>query len=227
MIKQLINKIFSANKLQRTYPLFYQQYLASYHVPDSKKSIEAQEFVVLDTEASGLEPTQSQLLSIGAIKIINRSFCVDDALVIHLPVGSNPSEAEVAIHGIIKEKHSALTIEEAMPQLLSYIGSAIVVGHHIAFDIALLNQQLQNLGAGQILNKTLDTAMLCRRLDNPMQPQSLPGKEYKLDHLCKRFDISTFARHTAEGDAYITGILFLKIINALSARGINKIKDLL
>ena len=33
-----------------------------------------------------------------------------------------------------------------MPQLLSYIGSAIVVGHHIAFDIALLNQQLQNLG---------------------------------------------------------------------------------
>ena len=70
----------------------------------NQKSIEAQEFVVLDTEASGLEPTQSQLLSIGAIKISNRSFCVDDALVIHLPVGSNPSEAEVAIHGIIKRK---------------------------------------------------------------------------------------------------------------------------
>lgn len=227
MIRQFIKKIFSGHGRQRTYPPYYQQYLASYQMPESKKSIEAQEFVVLDTEASGLEPTQSQLLSIGAIKISNRSFCVDDALVIHLPVGSNPSEAEVAIHGIIKEKHSALTIEEAMPQLLSYIGSAIVVGHHIAFDIALLNQQLQNLGAGKIMNKTLDTAMLCRRLDNPMQPQSLPGKEYKLDHLCKRFDITPFARHTAEGDAYITGILFLKIINALSARGINKIKDLL
>ena len=74
-----------------------------------------------------------------------------------------------------------------MPQLLSYIGSAIVVGHHIAFDIALLNQQLQNLGAGKIMNKTLDTAMLCRRLDNPMQPQSLPGKGIQIGSFVQTF----------------------------------------
>ena len=63
---------------------------------------------------------------------------------------------------------------------------------------------------GSLQNKTLDTAFLARRLDDPqgrkiMGPQQ--AKQYGLDALCHRYDIPIEARHTASGDALLTAIL--------------------
>ena len=41
---------------------------------------------------------------------------------------------------------------------------------------------------------------------------------YSLDDLADKFDISKKDRHTAMGDAYITAIAFLKILNKLSEK---------
>lgn len=43
-------------------------------------------------------------------------------------------------------------------------------------------------------------------------------ENYSLDELADKFDISKKDRHTAMGDAYITAIAFLKILNKLRER---------
>jgi DNA polymerase-3 subunit epsilon len=55
----------------------------------------------------------------------------------------------------------------------------------------------------------------------------LPKKEvYSLDEIANKFDISTKDRHTALGDAYITAIAFLKIMNRLQGKGPVSLKSL-
>jgi DNA polymerase-3 subunit epsilon len=43
-------------------------------------------------------------------------------------------------------------------------------------------------------------------------------ENYSLDELADKFDISKKDRHTAMGDAYITAIAFLKILNKLKEK---------
>jgi DNA polymerase-3 subunit epsilon len=60
-----------------------------------------------------------------------------------------------------------------------------------------------------------------------MSPESLDGKNYSLDVLCKRFDIVTKDRHTALGDAFLTALLFMKLIRLFEKKGIKTLKQLL
>jgi DNA polymerase-3 subunit epsilon len=71
-------------------------------------------------------------------------------------------------------------------------------------------------------NKVLDTGHLFQktRLDDSKA-------HFSLDELSKRFQIPMHDRHTASGDAYITALLFLKLIAKLKGKGYVKLKELL
>ncbi|MBP6236197.1 MAG: 3'-5' exonuclease [Saprospiraceae bacterium] len=216
-LKQIIGKTTSDTK---TYADFYLQYLEAYYKPDLKKSIHEQSFVVLDTETTGLDLGQDNILSIGAVRIINNTIDISDSLSIIVKNQQLQTQNAVAIHGLVQTDIKGQSEAESIAALFKFVGSDIIVGHHIAFDIAMLNKLSRKNGGGDLKNNLLDTSYLARRLDHTTDPDSLDRKEYTLDKLCSRFKVIPKARHTADGDAFITAIVFMKLIQKLYIKGV-------
>lgn len=212
---------------KNVYADFYKTYLQQFQKLDTKKQIHQQSFVVLDTETTGLDLVKDNILSIGAVRIINNSMDITDSLSIIVKNEQTQTQNAVAIHGLVQTELKGQSPQDALVAFFDFVGSDIIVGHHIDFDIAMLHKLSKNHGGDVLKNNVLDTSYLARRLDHASDPHSLDRKEYTLDKLCTRFNVVPKARHTADGDAYITAIVFMKLVNLLSQKGVNKICDLL
>lgn len=227
MWKNIISKITGKHGEVQPFADFYENYQKEYVKPSLKTLCADQGFVVFDTETSGLDPTDSQILSIGAVKVKNMSFDIASALSVRLKSNALPSSEAVSIHGLVSSEQKGMEIHDAMSLFFKYIGSDVLVGHHVGFDLTMINNLSIKNGGGPIMNLTLDTSLLARRLDYPHDPTSLNPKEYTLDKLCNRFSIIPKARHTADGDAYITALAFIHISHRLQIKGINSLGQLL
>lgn len=183
-------------------------------------------FVVFDTETTGLNVQKDRLLSIGAVRIKNGQFSVQDRLECYLHQAYQPDRQTVAVHGILPgERGGSLSEEESLRRFLGYIGGDVLVAHHAGFDLAMLNAGLSRLGCGKLQNKVADTGVLARRVAGS-QPLSRAGT-YGLDQLCEQYHIPKSDRHTAPGDAFITALLFMKLLYRLKKRGVDTLGRLL
>lgn len=189
---------------QKQYPEFYNAYLNTFK--GSKTELKDTRFVVFDTETTGLNPKTDRILSIGTVGITNFQIDVSDNFECYLEQAQfNASTVE--IHGILKAGN-IVKIEEvdAIKQFLDYIGNAILVAHHAAFDIAMINEALYKMQLPKLKNKVIDTGELYRK-----SKYLKDNKPYSLDTLCDLFKITKHDRHTASGDAYLTALVFLKV----------------
>jgi len=206
---------------------FYQEYLQKFEKLDTKKQIGQQSFVVLDTETTGLDLLKDNILSIGAVRIVNNTFDIADSLSIIVKNEQIQTQDAVAIHGLVQTELKGQSPQDALVAFFDFVGADIIIGHHIAFDIAMLNKLSKNHGGDILKNSVLDTSYLARRLDHATDPHSLDRKEYTLDKLCTRFKVIPKARHTADGDAYITAIVFMKLLQKLSIKGVSTVGQLM
>lgn len=179
--------------------------------------IDSTRFVVLDTETTGFDYENDRILCIGAIVLQNYRIPIQESLEVYIQQ-EHYNKATAQIHGILKASVLDRPNElEALQQLVHFLGDSIIVAHHTFFDISMINKALERNGLSKLNNKTLDTAILYKKtlLNSPL----LVRKEnYSLDDLADKFDISKKDRHTAMGDAYITAIAFLKILNKLKEK---------
>ena len=182
-------------------------------------------FIVLDSETSGLDLKKDHLLSIAALKI--RNFEIDiasryEAFFLH---DNYIPDDSVKVHGILSNHLKSGTSEkEILLKFLEFIQNGIIVGHHIGFDLAMINKSLKSQFGIQLRNKSLDTAVLAKRIENTFDRG---GKPDSLDTLCERYNISLGKRHTASGDTFITALLFLKLLGRLERRGVKSLGRLM
>jgi DNA polymerase-3 subunit epsilon len=186
-------------------------------VDEIQGAIDSTRFVVLDTETTGFDYENDRILCIGAIVLQNYRIPIQEGLEIYIQQ-EHYNKTTAQIHGILRASVLDCPNElEALQQFLHFVGESIIVAHHTFFDISMINKALERNGLPKLKNKTLDTAMLYKKtlLYSPL----LVRKEtYTLDELADKFDISKKDRHTAMGDAYITAIAFLKILNKLKEK---------
>jgi DNA polymerase-3 subunit epsilon len=213
---------------QAVAPDFWRAYEASFHHrPERKQPIEAVSFVVFDTETTGLDTRKDRILSIGAVRI--EQWAIDLSASFERLVNQerrNGGRESIPIHGILPvERPEGLNEEQAVQAFLGYIGNSVLVGHHVLFDISMINEALRRMGLGKLKNRYLDTARLALRLQRgPYQRRDpYPG----LDQLCDRYGILPEDRHTAAGDAFLTALVFLKMLGQLKGRGVRNLGDLL
>lgn len=179
--------------------------------------IDTERFVVLDTETTGFDYTTDRILCIGAIVLQNNTIPINGSFEVFIQQ-EHYDQATAKIHGILKEFVIDRPTElEALQLFLEFLGDSIIIAHHTIFDITMINRALERNGLPELKNKTLDTAVLYKK--TLLVSNLLERKEnYSLDELADKFDISKKDRHTAMGDAYITAIAFLKILNKLKEK---------
>lgn len=195
-------------KISKDNPKFWETYV-SYFNQEPKVNI-PKRYVVFDCETTGLDFKNDVILSIGAVAIIENSIHVDDSLELFIKQTTyNPETAP--IHGILKEGKEEKIIEaEAIIRFLDFIKDATLVGHHVRFDMEMINQALKRLDVGKLKNDNMDTDAMYQKFKGLQEDQ-----HSSLDELCKILKVEKSERHTASGDAYITALIFLKLKNRL------------
>ncbi|KEO73566.1 3'-5' exonuclease [Anditalea andensis] len=183
-------------------------------------------FTILDTETTGLNPKEDYILSFGAVKLNGYTIKVHTATELYLNAPVIKNEA-IKVHGIIpRNEYTQLFI--FAEKLLSYIGTDIIVGHHIGFDIALIEKAMKPFGLRKILNPVIDTLDLALRIEKgPYFDYQREPASYSLDQLCTRYGIEVDDRHTAAGDAFLTAQLLMKLLKIAEKKGIRTYKELM
>ena len=170
--------------------------------------------IVLDTETTGLDPSQGhRLVELGCIELLNR---IPTGATFHRylnPEREVPAEA-FAIHGLATEflKDKPL-FADIVDDFLAFIGDAPLVIHNASFDHGFLCAELKRVERALIARERLvDTLFLARR-KHAVGP-------YNLDALCARYGIDNSRRtkHGALLDAEILAEVYLELIGARQAQ---------
>ena len=179
--------------------------------------IEQVRFVVLDSETTGLDPRKDRIVTIGAIAVLNHEILIEDSFEALLKVAYNSSA--VTVHGVTREESRAgLDEPAALDLFLRYLGDGVIVGHHIGHDVETFNAGYERHFGFRLKNSSLDTMALTLHLerDGAFAGRD-PIQEFSLDALCALFNIIPHDRHTAPGDAFMTALVFQRLLR-LSAK---------
>jgi DNA polymerase-3 subunit epsilon len=177
-------------------------------------------FVVLDSETTGFSPVLDRILTIGAVVVQDGEIRLDDSFDALLRVTGDVGPVDV--HGVTPEQSRGGHDEsEALERFLGYLRDGVIVGHHIGHDVSMLDAGLERMGADvRLLNRALDTADLTLFLnqDGAFADVKLPG-HITLDTLADLFGVVPHDRHTASGDAFITALIFLRLLKLAARHG--------
>ncbi len=202
---------------------YLESYLSAQPLP-----VQESNYLVLDTETTGLDIRNAQLLSVGFLEITKGEkygiVLLKSAKEYFIKNLSIEEKDAIAIHGIRNTdlKSKGDHIEKVLPKLLLVLKGKTLVAHHARFDAAILQKYLSQHYGIPLLNPIIDTAYIARKLDRKgLELPPLSDDKYKLDALCTAYNVEQTNRHTALGDAYATALLFLKLEKALIERKIN------
>ena len=178
-------------------------------------------YTVFDMETTGLNPSEGdEILSIGAIRIVNCRLLREEHFEQLVdPLRSIPWES-VQIHGIHPEMVIGQpTVDKVLPRFEQFVEDTILVAHNAAFDMRFLQMKEEQTGV-QFINPVLDTLLLSAVV-HPAH------EDHNLEAIAQRLGVRILGRHTAMGDALVTGELFLKLLPLLADKGIYTLKDAL
>lgn len=197
----MMNWLKNVFATRTNYPDFWKAYVEEFKHPNNHRVI------VLDCETTGLSPREDKILSIGAVALHQHVIYIEDHFSVLLKQKLNKPDS-IPIHGIVKNKNNHLTTEtDALKQLLTFLGSSKIIGHHIQFDIQMINMALKNMELPKLKNKVEDTNDLYSKFKRIHQPI-----HRSLDDLCDEFNIPKKDRHTALGDAFLTAQVYQRLV---------------
>lgn len=196
----------------------YKQAFAATWTDDSP--VDRVRFVVLDCETTGFSPVLDRILTIGAVAIHGGEIWLDDSF--NAMVRVTGDVGPVAVHGVTPDQSLRGDDQgETLQRFLAYLRDGVIVGHHIGHDVSMLDAGLEGLGSDvRLLNRTLDTADITLHLaqDGAFADRALPP-HLSLDTLADLFGVIPHDRHTASGDAFITALVFLRLLKLASRYG--------
>ncbi len=171
--------------------------------------------IVLDTETTGIEPSEGhRIIEIGCTEIIDRQITENNEYHQYIQPNRNVGES-VKIHGITdKFLIEKPKFEEIAHEFLEYIEGATLVIHNAPFDLGFLNHELQLMSAEQRIEDSCDI------IDSlELSKQQRPGTMHNLDALCRRFEIDASARtvHGALLDTQILAQVYLAMTGGQSS----------
>lgn len=170
-------------------------------------------FVALDAETTGFDTTKDRMLSLALMEVKGGRLQVASSTAWLIYQATAPMTSAVSVHGILPaETATGRQEEDILSDLLPRLQGAVMVGHHVAFDAAMITASLRRHYGVSLRNPLLDTASLASIAIDAFAKTGYPGQRApSLDEVCVQCGIPPVERHTAEGDAFTTAMLFLTL----------------
>ena len=172
--------------------------------------------IVLDTETTGLSPTQGhRIIEIGCIELVNRRLSGREYHRFINPERDIDEGAE-RVHGISRaDLEGQPRFADIADELLEFIRDTELVIHNAEFDVGFLEHELRLMRHPRPViaehSQVLDTLGLARELH--------PGQRNSLDALCKRYQVDNSRRdvHGALIDAELLAGVYLAMTGGQAA----------
>lgn len=168
------------------------------------------EFVVLDLETTGLSPRRDKIVEFAGVKF--RSGVEVDKYSTLVNPRCELSPLAEAVNGINCDMVAdAPCIEDVLPEIRAFLGTAPIVAHNAAFDTGFLQTAYDEVYGWKLENKVIDTLKLSRKA----YPQL---SSHKLSTLRDFLNIEVETAHRALPDVYATAELFVKCVDAINTQ---------
>jgi DNA polymerase-3 subunit epsilon len=176
--------------------------------------------IVLDTETTGLEPSQGhRIIEIGCVEIIDRKL-TGNHYHQYIRPDREIDEGAIEVHGITNEFLADKPVfAQIVDDFLDFVRGAELVIHNAPFDVGFIDAELRKLsprrGVITEVCTVLDTLVLAR--------EKHPGQKNSLDALCKRYAVDNSQRdlHGALLDAEILADVYLLMTGGQTALSLN------
>ena len=179
------------------------------------------EFVIFDTETTGLEPVSGdRVVEIAGIRLKGKERVATFNSLVN--PGRQISEAAFRVNKITPEMlKGAPAIGEVMPRFLKFIEGSCPCSYNANFDVGFLNNELKLVGQSEIKGvQFVDILKMARKL--------MPGLErYALWFVADKLNIKVPQQHRALSDVELTLGLFEKLTSMLRAKQIYDLNNFL
>jgi DNA polymerase III subunit epsilon len=175
------------------------------------------DFAAIDLETTGLDARRDVAVAVAVVPFLGGKPAGGYDTLIN-PGRPIPS-ASTRIHGITDEMvRAAPRLEEVLDEIDVLCGERVVVGHGVAFDLAILERVRRVHHRAPLRN----TALCTMRLAAALHPA---WTDVTLEALAARLGVPVVGRHTARGDALVACALMLGLLPELARRGHRTVAD--
>jgi DNA polymerase III epsilon subunit family exonuclease len=175
-------------------------------------SWKSQEWFIVDTETTGLEPESERVVELGGVWFSAAAGLVSRHNTLLNPGIPIPAEA-TAIHGIsdvnVEGKPSIADVAESF---CGHVRRApVIVAYNAQFDLQFLDEQCPGFAEARSGTPVIDPLMVIRKIG-----RYWPGKgRHKLTSVCSRFGIQLVNAHRAWADCVATGHVLTHVLAEL------------
>jgi DNA polymerase-3 subunit epsilon len=178
-------------------------------------------YTVFDTETTGFHPDAGdEIVSVGAVRVVNGRLLRQETFERLVDPRRSVPARSVAVHGLTADMlRGQPTIDAVLPLLARFAEGTVLVGHNVGFDLSFLRLKEAQTGV-RFIQPVLDTLLL----DAALHPDH---EHHTLEAIAARLGIGVVGRHTALGDALLTGEVFVGLVTLLQQRGIRTLGEAL
>ena len=203
-------------------PEFYDFGLFERHAGagDSGGDLAELSYTVFDTETTGLDPARGdRIVSVGAVRVVNARVLHGETFERLVDPQRAVPAASTAVHGITTAMvRGQPTVEEVLPAFDRFAADTVLVGHNVGFDLQFLRLERERAGLPATSPVVLDTLLL----DAVLHPEH---EQHSLEAIAGRLGVDVLGRHTALGDALVTGEVFVRLVALLNGIGIRSLDE--
>lgn len=202
--KLIVSGVLPSDILAENYTIYTENFLSNFN---SKR------VVVFDTETTGLNPLDNDIIQIAATEIENG--VKGESFEVYLKTNKDVGPSE-KVHHISKATLDEKGLEQAegLAEFLDFIGEdSFLVAHNLSFDISMLEVALNKYSDKKLSKKIeLGDSLTLSKLIHPK------FKSYKLEFLLQELNLEGVNSHNAADDVDATVNLLLNLVTEIPSR---------
>lgn len=176
---------------------------------DPDAGIDEVDFLALDLETTGLDPSADQILAAGWVPVRGGVVDLSGAGAV-LVVPDGDVGASATVHGLTDDVVAAgVPLAEAVAEVLGALAGSVLLAHHASLEVGFLSRACERLAMGRFVAPVVDTLELQRRLVTSAHRADPPPGSLRLWAARSRFGLPAYRAHDPVVDALSCAELFL------------------
>lgn len=169
----------------------------------------AEEWISIDCETSSLDPREAEILSIAAVPVCGNRILSSKTLRLILKPTRPIAAQSIPIHQLRQQDLvDGLPAQDALAQLLQFIGARPLIGYYLEFDLAVINRQLKPWLGIDLPNPAIEVSGLY--YDRKVTAYR-PEVNLRLNAILDDLDLPQLPLHDPANDALLAAMIFLKL----------------